>query len=197
MDIDTGINRYKTAAAVLVGGRSVRMGRPKENVVIDGDGRTFLEKVCCEIDRAYLSGVICKRYLSVRKGQETSMEGYVRTEDAFDGIGPLAGLISVLKRARSDGAGSVIILACDMIGYTYDELTGICRAYKGEDILWARTRTGFIEPLGSIYSVNILEKAIELAESGRYRLKDLEGARTVTGYYDSASPVCYENINSL
>ena len=187
---------YRLGAAVLVGGRSRRMGRPKESVVIEGDGRTFLEKICDEVD-ACINDHICLRYLSVRKGQKTGRDGYVSIEDKYDDIGPLGGIISVLERAGEDGLDAVLFLACDMIRYNSEEITSVCSRYKGEDILWARTDGTDIQPLASIYSTGIVKNLRNMADKGDYKLRDLEKYVKHTGFYDSNDAGLYMNVNSL
>jgi molybdopterin-guanine dinucleotide biosynthesis protein A len=185
---------YKIAAAVLIGGHSTRMGRPKESVVIEGDGRTFLDKICDETDACFGS-CISGRYLSVRRGQQASRNGYITVEDEFDDIGPLGGIISVLEAAGRDGIDAVLILACDMISYTENEIRNVCGAYNGEDILWARTDGSIIQPLASIYKVGVLRDAKSLAQEGVYRLRELDGRCKRTGFYDSRDRSAYENRN--
>lgn len=189
------MSEYRIAAAVLAGGRSTRMGRPKENMIIEGDGRTFLDKICDETD-ACIGDCIAARYLSVRRGQDLSRDGFLVVEDKYDDIGPLGGLISVLTAASDAGMDAVLILACDMIRYTEDEIRRICDSYMGEDILWARTAGRDIQPLASIYSTKILSAAISQAGEGMYRLRDLDKRCKRTGFYDSADTGAYENRNT-
>ena len=187
---------YRLAAAVLIGGHSKRMGRPKENIMIEGDGRTFLEKICDELDLSdeIFSG---RKYLSVRKGQKITRTGYVSVEDRYDDIGPLGGILSVLEAAKRDGCDGVLVLACDMIHYTRHEAEGICSSYNGEDILWARTGGKKIQPLASIYGVNILSEVQRAADEGRFRIRDLEMQVKNTRFYDSSDTAAYDNINSM
>ena len=81
------------AVAILFGGKSGRMGSPKENVVIPGDGRTFLERMCDEANialpalnrrtviRSDDTGTTPdnttkqRLYLSIRAGQEINIPG--------------------------------------------------------------------------------------------------------------------------
>lgn len=189
------MSEYRIAAAVLAGGRSTRMGRPKENMIIEGDGRTFLDKICDEADACF-GDCIAARYLSVRRGQDLSRDGFFAVEDKYDDIGPLGGLISVLTAASDAGMDAVLILACDMIRYTEDEIRRICDSYMGEDILWARTAGRDIQPLASIYSTKILSAAISQAGEGMYRLRDLDKRCKNTGFYDSADTGAYENRNT-
>ncbi len=188
--------KYRIAAAVLIGGHSERMGRPKEGVIIEGDGRTFLEKLCDEID-ACPDGFFCGHYLSVRPGQRAERKGYLTVEDRYRDIGPLGGITALLERAEKEGADAVLILACDMIRYPVKEIERICKTYRGEDILWARTEGKVLQPLASIYSVKLLERAVRQAEEGRYKLRELGEGPVRTGFYDSDHPEAYDNINRL
>ena len=185
----------RMAVAVLVGGRSIRMGLPKESVVIPDDGRTFLERICDEVD-IMSDRLFIARYLSVRVGQCIERDGYINVSDRYEGIGPMGGIYSSLGRAAADGAGSVLILACDLIGYDHNEITGICDSYKGEDILFARTGDGRLQPLASIYSADILPAIRDLIERGKYRITDMSDTCANVGYYDTFRNECYINQNT-
>ena len=160
------------AAAVLIGGHSRRMGRPKENIIIEGDGRTFMDKICDEVDKC-LGSSIRGRYISVRKGQQAYRDGFTVVEDIYDDIGPIGGLISVLKKAGSDGYNAVLLLACDMIKYNSAEIDKICDAYPGEGIIYARTCGKHIQPLASIYGIDVFCDIINCLEKENYRLRDI------------------------
>ena len=186
----------RIAAAVLIGGHSTRMGCPKEDVLIPGDGRTFLEKICDEVDAVY-GKYISARYLSVRKGQIRFRNGWISVSDKYDDIGPMGGLVSVLKKAKDDGMDAVLLLACDMIRYDKAEITNICRAYSGEDILWARTDMKDLQPLASIYGTGIIKTAREMADKGENKIRSIGQYITGAGYYDSVDPGKYDNVNSI
>ncbi|MCR5420033.1 MAG: molybdopterin-guanine dinucleotide biosynthesis protein B [Lachnospiraceae bacterium] len=193
----TDINKgYRIGAAILIGGHSRRMGRPKDGIVIEGDGRTFLEKICDETDACYAK-CIDKRYLSMRREQAICREGYTNVYDEYDDKGPLSGIISVLKQAKRDGVEAVLVLAVDMINYDKKEIEGICRAYRGEDVFFSRTGQKDIQPLAAIYNIRILKRAISMADSGNYRIRDIITNNINSGYYDSECPEAYVNVNSL
>ena len=185
----------RIAAAVLIGGRSTRMGSPKEDMVIPDDGRTFLERICDEVDLCS-DREIYARYLSVRKGQAKSREGWTTITDEYDDIGPLGGLTALLERAGEDGADALLLLACDMIKYNAHEISRICSAYKGQDILFARTGKRDVQPLASIYRVSVLEHAKVLAKEGIYRMRALADDTLNVGYFDSDNEEAYLNINT-
>ena len=185
--------KYKIAVAIFAGGRSVRMGKPKESLTT-GDGRTFLERICDEAE-ACTQTCICGKYLSVRRGQEADIDGFTTVEDDYDDIGPLGGLIPGLRRVKEDGMDAVLAVAVDMVKYDRYEIEGICSAYSGEDILLPRTSDGRAHPLAGIYSVKIIKRALMNAKEGKYRMTDLQGEDVRTGYYDTPSDAAYININ--
>ena len=204
------------AVCVMVGGQSKRMGRPKEGVIIEGDGRTFLNKICDEIDTVCCEmviddvsedvvdstsemtrGPIMKKYISVRAGQKIKRSGYIPVEDVFDNIGPIGGIASVLRKAQADGVDAVLFLACDMIRYESAEIQRVFEAYKGEDVLFARTASHGLQPLASIYSVKVLEAVEKQIEEGDYRLREIAGSSANIGYYDAVNEEFYANVNSL
>lgn len=183
----------RIAAAVLAGGRSKRMGSPKESVIIPGDGRTFLDRICDEVDEVYPERIIA-RYISVRCGQHVNRKGYETVTDRYEGTGPIGGIASVLKQARGDGADAVLVIACDMIRYDHAEIRRICGQYAGEGVLFARTNM-LVQPLASIYSVSAAEDLMSMIAPKDYRIRDLAGYIQNVGYYDSDHVDNYENQN--
>lgn len=188
--------KYNIAAAVMIGGRSVRMGQPKESVIIPGDGRTFLDRICDEVDITYPK-IISQRYISQREDQKILRVGYVPVYDIYTGIGPVAGIASVLERAKADGYDATLFAACDMTGYDHNEIINICESYHGEDVLFARTDEVRIQPLASIWSVKCLPAVLSMIEKGDHRLRDITEFVDNIRYYDTLCPDAYANTNSM
>ena len=194
-DVD-GEKQYRIAAAVMIGGNSSRMGRPKENILLPGENITFLDKVCREVDG-------CEaldrpgRYLSVRRGQQVSREGYTPVWDQFHGIGPMGGVFSVLEKAGEDHFDAVLFLACDMVRMESVELTDICEVYQGEDILFVKTENHFVQPFGSIYKTSITEVIRQKIDHGDYRIRSLLDSGCDIRIFQSERPYMYENINEI
>lgn len=191
--MNSNTRSFKIAAAVLIGGRSVRMGQPKESVIIPGDGRTFLDRICDEIDKAYPM-IISQRYISQREEQQSIRDGYINVYDTYTDIGPIAGIASVLARAEKDGCDAVLFAACDMTGYHYGEISQICTHYHGEDVLFARCG-GRLQPLASIWSAGCLPAVLTMIEKGDHRLRDITDLADNIKYYDTLCPDAYANIN--
>ncbi|MCR5147686.1 MAG: molybdenum cofactor guanylyltransferase [Eubacterium sp.] len=202
------MKEYRFAVAVMAGGHSTRMGQSKHSVIIKGDGRTFLNKICDEadeakkhLDRENISGdmvgkKIFQRYLSVREDQDIKREGYISVNDIYKDIGPIGGIASVLKSAEEDDCDAVLFLACDMIKYDKNEIINIIESYRGEDILYAETKERGLQPLASIYSVSILENVISAIGQGNYRLRDIRKGLSNVAIYKPEDDTKYNNFNS-
>ena len=183
------------AVCVLAGGRSKRMGCEKHSVIIPGDGRTFLDRICDETDVVFPEHV-SGRYLSVRGDQNIARDGFKIVTDRFGDTGPLGGIASVLMEAERDGFDAVLMIACDMTAYDHKEIIKICECYEGEDVLFARTDKAHIQPLASIYGVVAREAIQKQIEEGNYRIRDIAAIVNKTGYFDTEDPGNYINQNT-
>jgi molybdopterin-guanine dinucleotide biosynthesis protein A len=95
--------RLRWTGALLVGGRSRRMGRDKLALPLDG-GRL--------VDRAADAlRVTCCEHLSV--GRDLGLDGFRFVPDALPGCGPLGGLVAALEACPTPG---LVALAGDLPG---------------------------------------------------------------------------------
>lgn len=94
------------AGAVLAGGASTRMGRPK--AFIEVDGRTLLDRAVAALTDAAVDPII------VVGGDQGAIEaaGHRFVPDEYPGEGPLGGIISALGAVDTD---LVVVLACDLL----------------------------------------------------------------------------------
>ena len=94
------------AGAVLAGGASTRMGRPKAFIEIDG--RTLLDRAVAAMHGADIDDVI------VVGGDRAVIEaaGHRFVADAHPGEGPLGGIVAALGATEAE---IVVILACDLL----------------------------------------------------------------------------------
>ena len=102
------------AGAVLAGGASSRMGRPKAFIEIDG--RTLLDRAVGALTAAAIDPVI------VVGGDQAAIEaaGHRFVPDEYPGEGPLGGIISALGAVDTD---LVVVLACDLLAASPDAVT--------------------------------------------------------------------------
>ena len=145
---------------VLAGGQSRRMGQDKAKLEIGG--RSQLERAA-NLLAEHLGHV----HVSVRADQfdNTSHFEYEPIIDAYDELGPAAGLLSA-HRAYPEAAW--LALACDMP--LVDGAT-ICALIEQRDARKAATafanpRDGLPEPLCAIYEPGTLARFRRLAEEG-------------------------------
>ena len=154
------------AGAVLIGGRSSRMGRPKHLITHD-NGETWLERslrmLRTFVDQLVISG-----------GGELP-EALRSTErvDDLDGVqGPLAGIGALVKRYPYS---SWVVLACDMpaideraLNWLLDQRDGRRRA-----VIPRNPVTGKSEPLLAWYDYRCGPLIEELISSGGRRISEL------------------------
>lgn len=104
-----------TIALILAGGRSTRMGTPKDCLRL-ADGRTMLEHTIAAVEP--LAIPIC-----IAIGKDTpapEMLRYLRDEDEFQG--PLA---AIAHAQRTHPAVGLLVLACDQVLLTAPLLAGL------------------------------------------------------------------------
>lgn len=94
------------AGAVLAGGASSRMGRPKG--FIEVEGQTMLDRAVAALMDAATDPII------VVGGDQKAIEaaGHRFVPDEYPGEGPLGGIISALGAVDTD---LVVVLACDLL----------------------------------------------------------------------------------
>jgi len=88
--------------AVLAGGRSRRMGRPKADIPL-GDGRSMIDHVIARVK------AVCPQVVVVG-GAPVSMDGVRHLPDTLPDLGPLGGLNTLLD---SGLANAYLVVACD------------------------------------------------------------------------------------
>lgn len=150
------------AAAVLAGGRSVRMGRDKA-LLPAGTGRWVDRQL--ELLRALAPHELL---LSVRAGVDYGCAGVRLVEDAVTGAGPLAGIEAVLAATT---ASHVLVVAVDLpqLGESLlCELLAQVEPGRGA-VVWSDR--GW-EPMTAIYPREALASARERLRTRRLALRD-------------------------
>ena len=113
------------AGAVLAGGASSRMGRPK--AFIEVDGRTLLDRAVAALTDAAIDQII------VVGGDQGATEsaGHHFVPDEYPGEGPLGGIISALGAVDTD---LVVVLACDLLGVSPVAVTRLLASLGEGDV---------------------------------------------------------------
>ena len=113
--------RWPHTGAILAGGQSRRMGRPKEGVTL-WDGRPMIEHVLEPL------AALCRRVVIVGACPGFRVDpgrGIIRLADRSPGQGPLAGIETLLASGLDSG---YLVVACDQPLLTPHRLRPLLRA---------------------------------------------------------------------
>lgn len=145
---------------VLAGGESRRMGKDKAGLL--NDGRTQLETVY-----DLVSGVTDRTFVSTRpdQGGDALRAKFPQIVDRYDGLGPLAGILSALE-AYPDA--DWLIVACDLPKISKVTLAELLRQAPRDAALVAYRSAvdGLPEPLCALYRSASAEMIRSYADDG-------------------------------
>lgn len=153
------------SAAVLTGGKSLRMGTDK--ALLEVGDQTILGRTLNVL------GTLADDVLIVGEREEYHAFSAPVVADAFPVTGPLGGIATALMHARNS---HVIVVGCDMPFLSRDLLAAMARLPRDFDVLvpLRADRSGKrYEPLHAIYSVQCLSVIRSAIHSGDYRLQNL------------------------
>lgn len=155
--------RLPITAAVLAGGRSMRMGVDKTLLVVDG--QPLVSRVCDAV------GEVCEHVMVVTNRPETletALSAGVRVlRDEVAYRGPLGGLSTALAGSETEW---VLAVAADMPHLEPELVRALWNARDGGDVVVPVTEKG-VEPLLALYRAPAcLEPAREVLATGRRRL---------------------------
>ena len=162
------MERYVTRvlAGIFIGGAGTRMAGIAKGLMRTADGTTVVERWRAMLDRLDLPVVL------VGERKEYGALGIEVVADQPPGIGPLGGLVGLLRRA--EGA-RVLALACDM-PFVSAAIVERLLAQSPLSAIVAPRRDGRWEPLCARYEPQrVLPVAESLATSGDRSLQRLLG----------------------
>jgi len=149
-------------SVILAGGRSLRFGKNKALVKINGV--SMIEKISI-----MLGSLFQHLILITNSPGEYSFLKLSMYEDIIKGIGPLGGIFTGLT-VMSDNAG--FFIACDMPFLNRPLIRHMVEIRKDYDAVIPRV-SGKIEPLYGLYHKRCLPAVERLISSGDYRIADL------------------------
>ena len=168
------MSKINWGIAVLAGGGGKRMGGVSKADLPLGSG-TFMDGICTEIRK------LCRpSYLSVARYEVDCPESWKIVPDRIYGpdgdfIGPIGGLLSLLKEAAEDGLDGLFTVPCDMPLFR-KEVAALMMAgaedKQADAYLW-RTRDGRLHPVCGYYSVAAIPVIERQIAKGNYRLRSL------------------------
>jgi molybdenum cofactor guanylyltransferase len=182
-------------AALILGGRSTRMGRDKWQLIHRG-------RLLWEHQLETLRGVRPSRLLlSARPDQAVPETGVRVVRDAYGEVGPLGGIVSCLRELELDGGGSrLLVLAIDVPHVPVNYLQDMCfDAGPGRGMV--PKHAGRWEPLIAVYPVEALAIGRQCLAARQYSLQTFcdECAREglIEAFSDPNMPnVIFTNINT-
>lgn len=189
-----------TMAALLIGGKSARMGRPK--ALLRSDGRTLVERIA-----AAAAGHVEQVVLVGEGTVPSALASLRRLPDAPGACGPLAGLLSAMRwRTRARW----LALSCDLARVESDAvawLLGEARPGCDAVIPLAREDTSEgatageglrnAEPLFAVYEPGALPFLERAARAGEWSLRRaLASARVLAPRAPEALRPAWTNVNT-
>lgn len=177
------------SGAVLIGGRSSRMGRPK-HLIKDESGKSWLERAL-ETINPFVDDLV----ISGRGELPATLQEVERVDDLPELQGPLAG-VGALVRHRP--FSSWLVLACDMpyitersIAWLLAQREGRCRA-----VIPRNPATGKSEPLLAWYDYRCGPEVEKVITSGSRRISELCSTELAAQPWIPDDLVdCWRNLN--
>lgn len=155
------MNDRQWTGAVLVGGKSTRMGRDK--ALIERDGQSMMQHAI-ELLRPHAREVLVIGDPEKYRPQHAQV-----VPDNTPGKGPLGGVVTALRHARYV---RVLVLACDLPNINDRLLIRLKSALIGEvDAVVPRHPAG-IEPLAAAYHRHAIDAFLENLAQERLRMSD-------------------------
>lgn len=130
------------SAAILAGGRGVRMGGPKPTLEVGG--RRLIDRAA-EVCQEVFERVVVVRG-DPRRPPIPAL-GVPQIPDTWPGYGALGGLHAALRACSVEG---VLVLASDMPSMEANFLRELVNQDDGADVVVPRSRSG-LQPLAAVY----------------------------------------------
>ena len=149
----------KVASIILVGGKSLRLGRSKAEEVFDG--KSLIERVMERLRP------LTSQFLIVTSREQSELSFTDEAEiltDLYPSKGPLVGIYTGLLASRSAHS---IVVACDMPFLNIELLRHMIKLTGDFDAVVPRIGEKMIEPLHAIYSKSCLDKIKTRLEHNR------------------------------
>ena len=174
---------------VLAGGESRRMGQDK--ALLSRDGKSQLAHIV-----ALLEDVVDEVFVSTRREQKDDAERsrYRQVVDQFDGIGPVAGILSALQEHPQ---ADWLIVACDLPNIDVETLQFLLDNAAPDQPLTAyrSSHDGLPEPLCALYRSSSAPIVAEFVEQGIVCPRKIL-IRSEARLLDQPNPRSLDNINT-
>lgn len=186
------------SAAILCGGKSKRMGRPK--AFLPYEGKTMIEYRFNSIKELFSQVVLVANDVDAYSQLSVDI-----VKDIIPDRGPLVGILSALLVSEYD---HTFVVACDMPLIDTHLIREMCQRRNGTDVLVLSHEDG-IEPLVGIYSKRCIQPLEEAIFSGKLKAHDFltginaqlfvldenkHGTRQLPAYFNVNTPQDYSKL---
>jgi len=156
------MDKQDLTGIILSGGKSSRLG--EEKGLAGFNGKPLV---------SYAINVVkplCGKLVVSANNQleEYAKFGYEIVQDEFEGIGPMGGILTCLKKSESRFN---LVLSCDTPFVRTALFNHLLKEAEHYQIV-VPEHDGFIEPLCAIYATNVLWELQRSVESGNFKMHD-------------------------
>ncbi len=153
--------------AILCGGKSTRMGRPKAGIVL-ADGRTMIEHVHDAL------AAVCRQIVLVgdAAGAPPALADVPRVPDRLPDLGPLGGLEALLS---SDLDFDYLIAPCDLFQAVPDLFRPLVEPSVTSPAVLALEGEEQIEPMIARYGMSVCPTVEDMIREGTLAMRELAG----------------------
>lgn len=178
--------RQDAAAIVLAGGRSLRMGRDKNFLPVNGRPmiQHIVEQLLPLFDDVLIGANDAEKFAFLRRRV---------IPDRQPGMGPLMGIMSCLAESRHE---LNFITACDVPALDTHFIMQLMQAAGDADITVPLSHDGRPEPLLAVYRKSVAEAAGLVLGRGDRRITDLFDMVRVK-FVTMADAGWYNNVNTM
>ncbi|MCF8258785.1 MAG: molybdenum cofactor guanylyltransferase [Flavobacteriales bacterium] len=175
-----------TTGIILAGGKSSRMGQDKG--LMPFRGKPMVQHV---IDAA---AMVCNSFVLVTDHPIYSMFGFPVMADEVKGFGPVAGILSGLRRSATDRN---LVLSCDVPFVTPALLKELVLCSADADVIVAEGPDGRMHPLIAVYSKSCIAAFAKAVDSDEHRLRTvLESLEVHCMAFGAEMETQLRNVNS-
>jgi len=163
------------SAVIIAGGKSLRLnGINKSHIVVKG--RTIVER-----QREAIQGIFSSVFTVAHNPIVPDIPNY---EDEFEKIGPIAGIYTALKQAKTD---YIFAFSCDMPFLNRQLIVAMIKQMEtsSDEVLVPKHYQG-IEPLHAIYKKTVLPIVEQQIKTQKYQIRAFFD-KVKIAYFDTAS----------
>lgn len=173
-------------AVILAGGKSRRMGTPKQQLTLDGV--RFIDRLAQEL------GGFHELLISVEDEKLHTRMPCPMVSDQYPDCGPMGGLHSALKSCVSD---ALLAVSCDIPLFSMAMAERLCACLDAEtDAVITVTEDGRQHPLCGVYKKSCLPVLEQFLQEKNYRMRAALAKLRVKEYAVGAESWRLSNVNT-